>query len=255
MAWALITGGSGGLGRAFAHQLALREMDVVLTSRTTSELEQVAASVHDLTGVDTRVVAADLSAPEGRATLLDTLAHEGIQVHTLVNNAGFGSIGAFAELSADRLDAEVALNVGGVVHLTRALLPDMLAAHDGEIVNVASTAAFQPMPTMAVYAASKAFVLSFTEALWDELKGTGVQAIALCPGPTDTGFFDHAGDDSVLARRRTPDQVVTTCLDALAKGRPAVVDGRFNAAQAYVAKIAPARIAAPLARRVLGAQH
>ncbi len=251
MAWALVTGGSGGMGREFARQLALREMDVVLASRNTEELEKVAKSVHDFTGVNTRVVQADLSGPDGCEALLDDLRTNAIHVHTLVNNAGFGTIGSFAGIDAARLDAEVAVNVASVVHLTRALLPPMLAANSGEIINVSSVVAFQPIPTMAVYAACKAFVLTFTEGLWGELKGTGVKTIAVCPGPTDTGFFDHAGDDGLQTHRRTPEQAVTTCLEALAKGKPSVVDGAFNSVQCAAGRLMPARIVGPLAQRAL----
>ncbi|HET9126999.1 MAG TPA: SDR family oxidoreductase [Propionibacteriaceae bacterium] len=250
MTWTLITGASGGIGRAFAAELAARGHDLVLTARREEEL-RATADIIGAHGVRTELIPADLSDPAGRRHLLDELRARDLTISMLVNNAGFGSIGRFAELDADRLADEVELDVQTVVQLSRALLPAMLDAGHGSIVNVASTAAFQPLPTMAVYAAAKAFVLSFSQALWDEVRHQGVRVIAVCPGPTDTDFFVRAGDDDVLTGRRTPQQVALTCLEALDKGRPYVVDGLLNTVQAEVAKRTPARVAIPLARAVV----
>lgn len=250
MTWTLITGASGGIGRAFAVELAARGHDLVLTARREDELRATAEMVGGR-GVRTEIIAADLSTREGRHGLLADLRSRGLTISMLVNNAGFGSIGAFVDLDADRLSDEVELDVQAVVQLSRALLPSMIEAGHGSIVNVASTAAFQPLPTMAVYAAAKAFVLSFSQALWDEVRDRGVRVIAVCPGPTDTDFFVRAGDADVLTGRRTPQQVARTCLDALDKGRPYVVDGLLNSVQAEVAKRTPSRLAIPLARAVV----
>ena len=250
MTWTLITGASGGIGRAFAAELAARGHDLVLTARREDEL-RATADIIGAHGVRTELIPADLSGPAGRRHLLDELRARDLTISMLVNNAGFGSIGRFAELDADRLADEVELDVQTVVQLSRALLPAMLDAGHGSIVNVASTAAFQPLPTMAVYAAAKAFVLSFSQALWDEVRHQGVRVIAVCPGPTDTDFFVRAGDDDVLTGRRTPQQVALTCLEALDKGRPYVVDGLLNTLQAEVAKRTPVRVAIPLARAVV----
>ncbi len=250
MTWTLITGASAGIGRAFASHLAERGHDLVLTARRVDEL-QATADLARTHGVRAEVISSDLSERAGRLGLLEELRSRGLEIDTLVNNAGFGSIGRFAELDAERLDAEVELDVQAVVHLTRALLPPMLAAGRGTIINLASTAAFQPLPTMAVYAAAKAFVLSFSEALWDEVRDQGVRVIALCPGPTDTDFFTRAGDDGVLTGRRSADQAVRTCLDALDKGRPYVIDGLVNTVQSEVSKRTPVRVAIPLARAMV----
>ncbi len=250
MTWTLITGASGGIGRAFAAELAARGHDLVLTARREDELRATADIIGEH-GVRTELIPADLSGPAGRRHLLDELRARDLTISMLVNNAGFGSIGRFAELDADRLADEVELDVQTVVQLSRALLPAMLDAGHGSIVNVASTAAFQPLPTMAVYAAAKAFVLSFSQALWDEVRHQGVRVTAVCPGPTDTDFFVRAGDDDVLTGRRTPQQVALTCLEALDKGRPYVVDGLLNTLQAEVAKRTPVRVAIPLARAVV----
>ena len=250
MTWTLITGASGGIGRAFAVELAARGHDLVLSARREEELRATADMV-SRHGVRTEVLGADLSTAAGRRGLLDELRVRHLPVSMLVNNAGFGSIGAFADLDADRLADEVELDVQAVVQLSRALLPPMLEAGRGSIVNVASTAAFQPLPTMAVYAAAKAFVLSFSQALWEEVRHQGVRVIAVCPGPTDTDFFVRAGDDDVLTGRRTPQQVATTCLDALDKGKPYVVDGLLNSLQAEVGKRTPVRLAMPISRAVI----
>lgn len=248
---ALVTGASGGLGQAFCEHLAEQGHDVVLVSRRTDELERIAAGLRERYGVQTVVLGADLSEESVRNDLAADLRARGIQVDVLVNNAGFGTIGDFVEADVDRMNDEVGLNCAAVVHLCRLLLPGMLERGRGSIVNVASTAAFQPIPTMAVYAATKAFVLSFTHALWEETRDTPVRVTAICPGPTDTPFFDSAGDDKVLSRRRTPQQVVASTFKALERRAPSVTDGLLNAVQGQVARHSPVRIAVPVARRVV----
>lgn len=247
---ALVTGASGGLGRAFCEHLARQGHDVTLTSRRVEEMEAIAADLRSRFGVQADVIGCDLSEENARTELLATLASRGVAVDVLVNNAGFGTIGEVATADLGRLNDEIGLNCAAVAHLCAALLPGMIERGQGSIVNVASTAAFQPIPTMAVYAATKAFVLSFTQALWQETRSTPVRVTAICPGPTDTAFFDVAGNDGVMTNRRTPEQVVQTTFDALQARRPSVVDGVINAVQARVAKVAPVRLSASLARRV-----
>lgn len=247
---ALVTGASGGLGRAYCDHYAARGHDLVLVSRRTGELEAIAERLRATYGVDVVVLGADLSEEAARDELAAELGRRGIEVDVLVNNAGFGTMGELATAEVARLNDEVALNCAAVAHLSRLFLPAMLERDAGDIVNVASTAAFQPIPTMAVYAATKAFVLSFTEALWAETRRTGVRVTAICPGPTETSFFDVAGNDQVMTRRRTPEQVVAATMDGLEHRRPSVVDGRFNAVQARFARLVPARVAAPVAARV-----
>ena len=157
-------------------------------------------------------------------------------------------MGEFAGLDVARLNDEVSLNCAAVAHLTRLFLPGMLARDKGDVINVASTAAFQPIPTMAVYAATKSFVLSLSQALWQETRRTGVRVIALCPGPTQTDFFAVAGDDSAMKVRRTPQQVVHSCFKGLDRRLPSVTDGAFNALQAQLARLMPATLSAPVAR-------
>ncbi|MEL4503733.1 SDR family oxidoreductase [Luteococcus sp. H138] len=245
---ALVTGASGGLGQAFCNHLASQGHDLVLVSRRTEQLEQIAADARARYGVGAIVIPVDLSEEAARNELAAELERRQITVDVLVNNAGFGTIGELATADVDRLNDEIGLNCGAVAHLSRLFLPGMLAQSSGSIINVASTAAFQPIPTMAVYAATKAFVLSFTQALWQETRNTPVRVTAICPGPTETPFFDAAGDDQVLAKRRTPDQVVASTFKALDRRLPSVTDGLYNALQGHVAKIMPAMISVPIAR-------
>jgi uncharacterized protein len=172
-------------------------------------------------------------------------------VDVLVNNAGFATHGVFADHDRMRLHEEVTLNVSAVVDLTAALLPAMVGRQRGAVINVASTAAFQPLPYMAVYGATKAFVLSFTEALWGELEGSNVRVLALCPEATETEFFEVAGESASVGRRQAPGQVVTTALRALDQGRPCVVSGRANAVTALLPRLLPRRTVIRVTRRLL----
>lgn len=245
---ALVTGASGGLGQAFCDHLAAQGHDLVLVSRRVDKLEEIARSARDRFGVQATVLAHDLSEEAERDALFDEVRTRGLTVDVLVNNAGFGSMGEFAGLDVARLNDEVSLNCAAVAHLTRLFLPGMLARDKGDVINVASTAAFQPIPTMAVYAATKSFVLSLSQALWQETRRTGVRVIALCPGPTQTDFFAVAGDDSAMKVRRTPQQVVHSCFKGLDRRLPSVTDGAFNALQAQLARLMPATLSAPVAR-------
>lgn len=245
MTWAVVTGASGGLGRAYARYLASCGLSVVLTGRREAELRSLASELRQLWAATTLVRRCDLADPCDRAALLGEL--NDLEVDTLVNNAGFGMIGAVAESDAKRLSDMVMLNCVALTDLTRAVLPGMVRRGRGSIVNVASTAAFQPIPTMAAYAASKAYVLRFTEGLWAEVAGTGVRTVAICPGPTDTAFFEAAGNDAVMSKRRTPEQVVQTTFSALRANRPAVIDGPANTLLAVASRFVPTRMALRIA--------
>ncbi|WP_296138124.1 SDR family oxidoreductase [uncultured Tessaracoccus sp.] len=247
--WAVVTGASAGLGAAFADHIAAQGSGVILAARREDRLEEVAAGIRARHGVPTKVRPVDLASEAGRAEFVEEVRHT--PVHTLVNNAGFGSVGEFTSIDAARLAQETSLNVGALTELTRAVVVPMVDRGRGAIINVASTAAFQPMPEMAVYAASKGYVLQFTIALWEELLPTGVRAVAICPGPTDTEFFANAGDGSVLQRRRTPQQVVDATFRALQRHDPFVVDGLRNRALALANRFAPRSVQARVARLVL----
>jgi short-subunit dehydrogenase len=222
----LITGASAGLGAEFARQCSARGEALALVARRRDRLEALKAEL----GGDIHIFAADLAPPGAAQSLIAEIEAEGVTVGTLINNAGFGLAGKFADLSADRQREMVDLNVRTLVELCHRVLPAMRAAGGGAICNVASTAAFQPGPNMAVYYATKAFVLSFTEALHHELKGSGVRVSALCPGPTESEFGEVAGSKSpALERIRGPaDAVVRAGLKGLDRNKAIVIPGWPN---------------------------
>ena len=221
MSLAVITGASSGLGAIFADQLAQRGMSLLLAARDEARLGAVAQRVDR----QVEVFVGDLGTQAGVDELVARL--DGREVDVLVNNAGFGTYGPFAELDAGREHELVAVNVDALVRLTHAVLPGMLARGRGGILNVASTIAFQPGPYQATYGASKAFVLSLSQALWAETRGSGVTVTALCPGPTRTGFVDALGSDvshtAIYRRLAAPEPVVAAGLRAMDRGRAVVV--------------------------------
>ena len=196
MTTALITGASAGLGIEFAKLFAGDRHDVVLVARRRDRLEEVGATLAKAHGVKTHVVAADLGAAGGWQSVVDEVNRLGLEIDFLVNNAGFGSNGRFVEMDLAREIEMVQVNVIALMGLTRAFVPGMIARNRGRVLNIGSTAGFQPGPFMATYYASKAFVNSFTEALWFELRGTGVTATVSCPGATATEFSSVAGSKS-----------------------------------------------------------
>jgi short-subunit dehydrogenase len=230
--WAVVTGASSGLGRGLAARLADSGMSLVLTGRNEARLRETAEQLRrTVPRVKVETVAADLSTRSGVSALLEHVGARPVEV--LVNNAGFGSYGTFAEADAEREDDEIAVDVSAVVILARAFLPGMLARRSGGILNVASTIAFQPAPYQAVYGASKAFVLSFSQALWAEARAAGVAVTALCPGPTRTGFVEalgaaDAGHAAIYRRLADPEPVIAAGLQALDKGRAVVIPGVRN---------------------------
>ncbi len=223
---ALITGASSGIGRAFAETLSSKGANVILVARSKAKLDALAAKIRRSNQVTVHVIVADLSKEDGPRRVHEATKRLRRDVDVLINNAGFGTYGPFHTIPAGEDHDEIMLNVAAVVRLTHVFLPAMLERHTGIIVNVASGAAFQAAPYMAVYGASKAFVLSFSEALWAEYRGQGISVLALCPGPTDTGFFKVArNEDAVAGRKRSPQAVVDTALRALDRGRSSAIDG------------------------------
>jgi short-subunit dehydrogenase len=247
---ALITGASSGIGAAYARAFAARGANLVLVARSEGAMQRLADELRGAHGGRVDVIPTDLMQPGAADVLAERVADLGIEVDLLVNNAGFGMHGHFADADAGRLTAQIQLNCVAMVDLTRRFLPGMVTRRRGAIVNVASTAAFQPLPHMAVYGATKAFVLSFSEALYAEAKPAGVKVLAICPGATQTPFFDVAGEDAAVGKKRTPQQVVATTLSALEKGRPSQVDGLGNALMATVTRWAPRRLVISLAGRL-----
>jgi uncharacterized protein len=254
--WAVVTGASSGLGRGLAARLADRGMSLVLTGRNEARLNEAA---HQIRGaapqVQVETVAADLSTRLGVSALLNHVGERPVEV--LVNNAGFGSYGPFTEADPEREDEEVAVDVSAVVTLARAFLPGMLARGSGGILNVASTISFQPAPYQAVYGASKAFVLSFSQALWAEARAAGVAVTALCPGPTRTGFVDalraDVGHTAIYRRLADPEPVIEAGLRALDKGRAVVIPGVRNRLIAESGRFMPREWLTLITARLLGA--
>ena len=248
----VITGASSGLGAEFAAQLARRGADLVLVARREDRLHALTQQLEREHGVSAVPVALDLGRPDAAAQLRHILDERGIRATSLVNNAGFGAMGTFVDSDPARTQEMIALNVSTLVGLTREFLPDLVAG-DGVLVNLASTAAYQPVPGMAVYGASKAFVLSFTEAVAYETRDSGLGVLALSPGPTRTEFFDVVGDTvSAPGGFETPGQVVDRALRELDRRRPrtSVVSGRMNAIGARMVGFLPRRLTLAVSGRM-----
>lgn len=251
MSVALVTGASAGIGRAFAVDLAARGHDVVLVARDAARLEVLAAELTAAHGVDAEVLAADLLTDDGVAAVEARLGAADHPVDILVNNAGFGTFGRFAELDVDREVQEVELNVVALLRLTHAALGAMEARHAGAILNLASLAAYQPAPASATYAATKAFVHSFTHAVHEEARGTGVHVMLVCPGYTHTEFHDRAElgpTDLPEFVWQSADVVAAAALRDLDRGRSVSIPGVLNQTAAAFSSVAPAGIT----RRVAG---
>lgn len=233
----LITGASAGLGVEFAKQCAARGDEVILVARRKGRLNKLAAEIGKA-----HVIAVDLSKPKSAEKLLTEVASRGLWVRTLINNAGFGLRGRFDALPLDRQLEMIDLNIRALTNLAFVVLDNMRAHGDGAILNVASTAAFQPGPNMAVYFATKAYVLSFTEALHEEWKDRGIKVSALCPGPTRTEFGDVAGIKTLgsfdrLAMEAEP--VVRAGLEGIERNQAIVIPGMTNKIGAWSTRLAP----------------
>lgn len=249
---ALVTGASGGIGEEFAIQLAQRGANLILVARRADKLSALRDTLlarHP--GIVVDVLAADLAVPGSGAELASGVSELGRTVDVLVNNAGVGLHGDFVGQDADANAGQIQLNCGTLVDLTARFLPSMVQRRHGVVINVASTAAFQPTPGMAVYGATKAFVLSYTEALWQECKGTGVTILALCPGATETEFFERTGEQFLTDGRQTSKQVVDTAFTALGKSSPTVVSGLRNNLLAAGYRITPRKLMLTVSERLL----
>ena len=225
----LITGASTGIGAAFARKLAARGRNVLLVARSEDKLVALCNELGRLTSIRAQYLALDLQQPDAGAQLFEETQKRELEIEMLINNAGFGSMGDFNKLDLDRELEMIQLNVRALVDLTHRFIGPMRERKRGTIINVASTAAFQAVPYMATYAATKAFVLSFSEALWEENRSHGVHVMALCPGVTETNFFEAAGIDRPPMRTiQTPEEVVETALRALPREKPTVISGWTN---------------------------
>lgn len=233
MTTALITGASAGIGAAFAQELAVRQTNLVLVARSEAKLQQLAQQLQKQYKIQVDVIVQDLTEPKAAKTVFDIVSEKSLTIDLLINNAGFGEYGDFAELDGERQVKMIQLNILALVDLTHQFLPQMRQRRSGNIINMCSVAAFQPMPYFSVYAASKAFVLSFSEALWAENRSYGVHVLAVCPGPTETNFFQEAGFPSTLvnvaAANYTPTIVVVRdALKAVEKQHPSLIPGNIG---------------------------
>ncbi|SIR69943.1 SDR family NAD(P)-dependent oxidoreductase [Williamsia sterculiae] len=250
----LITGASSGLGAEFAEQFAERGAGIVLVARREDRLRELADRLRRVHDATVAVIAMDLSRPAAASELHAALVDRDIAVDSLVNNAGFGLKGPFADADPERVADLVAVNVAALTNLTRRFLPDLIAGGRGVLINIASTAAHQPTPGMSVYGASKAYVLSFTEAIAYETKDSGLRVLALSPGPTRTEFFEVVGgEDAAVGRFQTATEVVANALTELDRRHPraGIVSGRGNALTAIAARLAPRAVATAVAGRSL----
>ena len=250
---ALVTGASGGIGEELARLFAADGHDLVLVARSGDKLARLADELTAAHGVAARSLTADLARPEAPQEIFEELRDAGLSVDALVNNAGFGSYGLFAETDLRRELELLQVNVVALTHLTKLFLPGMIGRRRGYVMQVASTAAFQPGPLMAVYYASKAYVLSFSEALANECEGTGVRVSALCPGPTHTGFVAAAGmtqsklfDRGAMSARA----VAEAGYRGLLEGRAVVIPGLRNSLVARTVGFMPRGLVTKVVRRL-----
>ena len=245
MKTALVTGASSGIGETFAVELAKKNNNLVLVARSQDKLEQLASKLSSQYKIEAEVIALDLTEASARQTVFDTVRNKGITVDLLINNAGLGDYGAFSDRPLSKQMTAIELNIAAVVELTGLFLPLMQQRNSGAIVNVSSIAAFQPVPYMSVYAASKAFVLNFSEALWEENKDNDVNILVVCPGPTESKFYDRADfpEDATGLNGMTmasAEKVVKETLQALEKGQStAVVGGFANQIIANIPRLVP----------------
>jgi short-subunit dehydrogenase len=251
---AIVTGASSGIGTEIARELASRGLNLTLVARREDRLKSLAEELGRQHGVRAEIVAADIASEDGRKSLFDEIASRGRDVDVLVNNAGFGSAGRFQDLEGDKETLMVRTNCEAVVALCAKYVPAMVERGRGAILNLGSIAAYQPLPYQATYAATKAFVLSFTEALNADLGGTGVSATALCPGPVPTEFEENAGIDAnwegipkfVLT---TPEFNAAAGVEGMEKGKRVVVPGVVNSASAAAGHYTPRTVVLGLVRR------
>jgi short-subunit dehydrogenase len=253
MSTALITGASGGIGYELAKLFARDHHNLVLVARSADKLAQVATELQ-VQGLTVKIIALDLASPLAPKFLFDQLQSEGVAVEILINNAGFGAFGEFAQLPEEEILGQIQLNITALTELTRLFLPPMIARRGGRIMNVASTAGFQPGPLMAVYYATKAYVISFSEAIANELHGSGVTVTCFCPGATHTGFAQRAGTEkSRLFKQLGAMSAEKVALDgyrAVMEGRTLAISGTHNWLVAQSTRLAPRKLVTAISRWV-----
>jgi len=248
----LITGASSGIGAAFARRLAALGRNVFLVARSEDKLITLCNELGRISNIRAQYLATDLSKSDSVINLVDETKKRGLNIDMLINNAGFGSMGDFAKLDITRELNMIDLNIKSLVELTYRFLVPMRELKQGTIINVASTAGFQPVPFMATYAASKAFVLSFSEALWEENRRHGIHVMALCPGVTETNFFEAAQVDRPPMRAaQTAEDVVATALRGLARQKSHVISGWTNLLMVEAERFLPRSVVVRVAGKAL----
>jgi short-subunit dehydrogenase len=252
---ALITGASSGIGYELAKLFDKGHHNLVLVARSADRLTRVADELENQFGISAKAIPLDLTAGPAPQFLFDQLQREGVAVDILVNNAGYGVFGEFATIPLEDELGQIQLNVAALTHLTKLFVGPMLERHSGRILNVASTAGFQPGPLMTVYYATKAYVISFSEALANELKGSGVTVTCLCPGVTDTGFQERAGTQkTLLFKALRPMDAKAVARDGyrgLMAGKTLVISGFRNWLLAESLRISPRKLVTAVSRRLL----
>ena len=256
---ALVTGASSGIGAAIARQLAARGHDLLLVARSEPALQELAGELRTSSGVEATALAADLARPGAGRELAGELGRRGAEIDVLVNSAGFADFSSFIEADLGKLVQMINLNMATPTELSHELIGPMVSRGQGRVLNVASTAAFMPGPLMAVYYATKAYVLSLTEALAEELKHTGVTLTALCPGPTETGFQARAAmQESKLVKGRKIMDAATVArigVDAMMAGKPVVIPGLQNRLQTALARFTPRSVLPAVVMRAQAVAH
>jgi short-subunit dehydrogenase len=249
--WALVTGASSGIGAEFAARLAGRGMHLILAARRTDRMNVLAEDLSTRHGTKCHIVTIDLAIPESALRLVEEIERLGVSVELLVNNAGIGLIGDIETTSPEEIQRLLSLNICTLTDLTYRILPRMLEQRHGAIINVSSVAAFQPVAFMAAYAASKSYVMHFSEALWAEARSRGVTVMALCPGVTQTEFFEHAGAPGWLQKHasQTPQRVVKKALKALEKRRQYVIPNWRDYLMSLLVRLATRRTAVNESKR------
>jgi len=248
----LITGASSGIGEAFARKLAKRGRNVLLVARSEDKLIALCNELGRLSGIRAQYIVMDLTESDAAIRLIEETNKRDLQIEMLVNNAGFGSMGDFAKLDLATELEIIDLNVKSLVELTHRFLAPMRERRQGTIINVASTAAFQGVPFMATYAATKAFVLSFSEAIGEENRPHGIRVLALCPGVTDTNFFAASKIDRPPMRTvQTPEEVVSAALRGLARGKNVVISGWANWFVVEAERVVPRAVVTKVAAKAL----
>ena len=250
--WAVITGASAGIGLELAKLLATNGANLVLTARRTDRLQQIAADLKSANGVQIEICAADLTKSEAPQQIYNFTTSKSLEIEFLINNAGFGAFGYIHEIPAEKMLEMVQVNCSAVVHLTRLYVPAMVARRHGDVMIVASLAAYQPVPFNSVYAATKAFDLLFAEGIAEELRPKGVHVCALCPGSTNTEFQKVADQpDRVFRSAETAEKVARVGLEAMAAGKSYVISGFMNNLMKESQRLAPRSLVTKMAANMM----